>query len=85
MIPFFRCECTERGRPVKGLRCAPMNAPKTRALDSPPSPLLCCFQLGKNVIEKWESENGEPVGARQESHTEERAQSHGLEMGLGKF
>ena len=46
---FFAGECTERGSRVKALRFAPMNAPKTRGLDSPPSPLLCCFQLGKNV------------------------------------
>ena len=52
---FFAGECTERGRPVKALRFASMNAQKTRGLDSPPSPLLCCFQLGKNVIEKWKS------------------------------
>ena len=63
--PFFAGECTERGSRVKGLRCAPMNAHRTRALDSAPSPLRCCFQLGKNVIEKWEPENGEP-GTRQE-------------------
>ena len=45
---FFAGECTERGSHVKGLRYAPMNAQRTRGLDSPPSPLLCCFQLGKN-------------------------------------
>jgi hypothetical protein len=49
---FFAGECTERGSRVKALRGAAMNAPRTRALDSPPSPLLCCFQLGKNVSGK---------------------------------
>ena len=53
---FFAGECTERGSRVKGLRFAPMNAQKTRGLDSPPSPLLCCFPLGKNEKKKWERE-----------------------------
>jgi hypothetical protein len=33
-----------------------MNAQQTRGLDSPPSPLLCYFQLGKNEKKKWEQE-----------------------------
>ena len=37
---FFAGECTERGSRVKALHCVPMNAHQTRALDSPPSPLL---------------------------------------------
>jgi len=33
---FFAGDDTERGSRVKGLRCAPMNAPRTRALDPLP-------------------------------------------------
>ena len=51
MPPFFRGECTERGRPVKALRYAPTAgaAQKTRGLDWPPSPLLCVSSYRKNV------------------------------------
>jgi hypothetical protein len=50
---FFAGECTERGRSVKGLRFAPTaTRRKERALDYPPSPLLCCFQLSKNMRNK---------------------------------
>ena len=63
---FFRWEGTERGRPVKGLRFAPMNAPRTRALDSSPSPLLSCFQPSK----KCEKEMG--AGAQRERQDELR-------------
>jgi hypothetical protein len=47
-----------------------MNAQQTRALDSPPSPLLSCFQLGKNVIEKWEPGHGgkSKLGGRHHPH-----------------
>ncbi len=37
-----------------------------RGLDPTPSPLLCCFQLGKNGMEKWEP------GARREQQDEPR-------------
>ena len=32
----------------------PHGAQRTRGLDPAPSPLLCCFQLGKNGMKKWE-------------------------------
>jgi hypothetical protein len=32
---------------------------RTRGLDAPPSPLLCCFQLGKNGMKKWERGDAE--------------------------
>ena len=52
---FFAGECTERGSRVKGLRVRSDERAKNRApLTRPPSPLLCCFQLGKNVRKKWE-------------------------------
>jgi len=68
-----------------------MNAPKTRALDSPPSPLLCCFQLGKNVIEKWEQLRPDTIPCarrRNESAEPESASrpvslaTNGVRMGL---
>jgi hypothetical protein len=58
---FFAGECTERGSRVKGLRCAPMNAPRTRALDSSPSPLCFASRHRKNVRKKW--------GARAQART----------------
>ena len=51
---FFAGECTERGNRVKGLRFAPMNAPRTRALDPTPSPLCLLPAIEKNVRKKWE-------------------------------
>ncbi len=52
MIHFSRLEYKERGNRLKALRFAPMNAQKTRDLDSPLSALLSCFQLGKKRGEK---------------------------------
>ena len=66
---FFTGECTERGSRVKGLRFAPMNAPKTRAVAPPPSPLLFASSHRKNVRKKWER------GAQRERQDELRHHS----------
>jgi len=52
MIHFPRLDYTERENRLNALRFAPMNAQKTRGLDSPPSSLLSCFQLRKTRGEK---------------------------------
>jgi hypothetical protein len=64
VIPFFPQGVYGARETSQGSALRSMNAPKPRALDSPPSPLLCCVPLGKNVIENGSRKTANQARAR---------------------